>query len=119
MTAVARRSFKLRFTRPASSGRTLGQKPLYKGPCGLVRKRSVAQMAELVDALVSGTSDASRGGSSPLLGTKFLVIVWLGFLLIVNVSVTPRRAARALIQKMIDDRAHELWLGTHADFPKN
>ena len=26
-------------------------------------------MAELVDALVSGTSDASRGGSSPLLGT--------------------------------------------------
>ena len=28
-----------------------------------------AQVAELVDALVSGTSDASRGGSSPLLGT--------------------------------------------------
>jgi hypothetical protein len=27
-------------------------------------------MAELVDALVSGTSDESRGGSSPLLGTK-------------------------------------------------
>ena len=31
-----------------------------------------AQVAELVDALVSGTSDASRGGSSPLLGTKNL-----------------------------------------------
>src|SRR5947209_10545872 len=30
-----------------------------------------AQVAELVDALVSGTSDASRGGSSPLLGTSF------------------------------------------------
>jgi hypothetical protein len=28
-------------------------------------------MAELVDALVSGTSDESRGGSSPLQGTKF------------------------------------------------
>ena len=28
-----------------------------------------AQMAELVDALVSGTSGESRGGSSPLLGT--------------------------------------------------
>ena len=28
-----------------------------------------AQMAELVDALVSGTSAARRGGSSPLLGT--------------------------------------------------
>ncbi len=30
-----------------------------------------AQMAELVDALVSGTSAARRGGSSPLLGTKY------------------------------------------------
>ena len=30
----------------------------------------IAQMAELVDALVSGTSAARRGGSSPLLGTK-------------------------------------------------
>jgi hypothetical protein len=28
-----------------------------------------AQVAELVDALVSGTSGAIRGGSSPLLGT--------------------------------------------------
>src|ERR1700678_1359519 len=31
---------------------------------------AAAQMAELVDALVSGTSGESRGGSSPLLGTK-------------------------------------------------
>ncbi len=31
-----------------------------------------AQMAELVDALVSGTSGESRGGSSPLLGTKLV-----------------------------------------------
>ena len=30
-----------------------------------------AQVAELVDALVSGTSAARRGGSSPLLGTRF------------------------------------------------
>ena len=30
-----------------------------------------AQMAELVDAQVSGTCAARRGGSSPLLGTKF------------------------------------------------
>src|SRR5580704_7035496 len=29
-----------------------------------------AQVAELVDALVSGTSAARRGGSSPLLGTN-------------------------------------------------
>ena len=32
-----------------------------------------AQVAELVDALVSGTSGASREGSSPFLGTKTLV----------------------------------------------
>jgi len=30
----------------------------------------IAQVAELVDALVSGTSAERRGGSSPLLGTK-------------------------------------------------
>ena len=29
----------------------------------------IAQVAELVDALVSGTSAERRGGSSPLLGT--------------------------------------------------
>jgi hypothetical protein len=32
---------------------------------------ALAQMAELVDALVSGTSAARRGGSSPLLGTIY------------------------------------------------
>src|SRR4029079_16030951 len=32
--------------------------------------RAPAQVAELVDALVSGTSAPRRGGSSPLLGTK-------------------------------------------------
>src|SRR6267142_3374693 len=31
----------------------------------------LAQVAELVDALVSGTSGAIRGGSSPLLGTNY------------------------------------------------
>ena len=34
-----------------------------------------AQVAELVDALVSGTSGESRGGSSPLLGTIFPKVV--------------------------------------------
>jgi hypothetical protein len=34
-----------------------------------LRERPHAQVAELVDALVSGTSGESRGGSSPLLGT--------------------------------------------------
>src|SRR5665213_1997085 len=33
------------------------------------RRIHLAQVAELVDALVSGTSGAIRGGSSPLLGT--------------------------------------------------
>src|SRR5713226_2977297 len=36
-----------------------------------------AQVAELVDALVSGTSGESRGGSSPLLGTRFLTASFL------------------------------------------
>src|SRR5277367_2701953 len=35
-----------------------------------VRRTHLAQVAELVDALVSGTSGAIRGGSSPLLGTN-------------------------------------------------
>jgi hypothetical protein len=39
-------------------------------------KNSLAQMAELVDALGSGPSeDLLRGGSSPLLGTRFLVLI--------------------------------------------
>jgi hypothetical protein len=33
-----------------------------------------AQVAELVDALVSGTSGESRGGSSPLLGTMKITL---------------------------------------------
>jgi hypothetical protein len=37
----------------------------------IVRGTHLAQVAELVDALVSGTSGAIRGGSSPLLGTNF------------------------------------------------
>src|ERR1700727_2532628 len=37
-----------------------------------VRRTHLAQVAELVDALVSGTSGAIRGGSSPLLGTTAL-----------------------------------------------
>ncbi len=34
-------------------------------------RAAFALVAELVDALVSGTSGESRGGSSPLQGTKF------------------------------------------------
>ncbi len=42
-----------------------------------------AQMAELVDALVSNTSEAIRAGSIPALGTrkkaKYLIIQYLAF----------------------------------------
>jgi hypothetical protein len=44
-----------------------------KGVARFVRDAR-AQVAELVDALVSGTSDASRGGSSPLLGTSYFLM---------------------------------------------
>ncbi|CQR34902.1 hypothetical protein THICB6_200048 [Thiomonas arsenitoxydans] len=47
----------------------------------------VAQMAELVDALVSGTSAARRGGSSPLLGTKIAESTDGGFRFPVLLSV--------------------------------
>ena len=40
---------------------------------------TAAQVAELVDALVSGTSGESRGGSSPLLGTKRPRCLWSFF----------------------------------------
>src|SRR5476651_1199800 len=36
--------------------------------------RTPARVAELVDALASGVSDASRGGSSPLPGTTFPLV---------------------------------------------
>jgi hypothetical protein len=39
---------------------------------GYIAPTTLALVAELVDALVSGTSVARRGGSSPLLGTKCL-----------------------------------------------
>ena len=39
---------------------------------GYIAPTTLALVAELVDALVSGTSVARRGGSSPLLGTKVL-----------------------------------------------
>jgi hypothetical protein len=40
------------------------------GLCHYFPRLPRAQVAELVDALVSGTSDASREGSSPFLGTS-------------------------------------------------
>src|SRR5512140_2338253 len=51
-------------------------------------RRPSAQMAELVDALVSGTSAARRGGSSPLLGTSFLDIKFCHS----STAVAPRRS---------------------------
>ena len=36
-----------------------------------------AQVAKLVDAPVSGTGDASHGGSSPLLGTNDQLFKWI------------------------------------------
>jgi hypothetical protein len=37
---------------------------------GWLHRSCNAQLAELVDALLSGSSAARRGGSSPLLGTN-------------------------------------------------
>ena len=46
------------------------QQPKYLSrPRWLAVRRAQAQVAELVDALASGASGATRGGSSPLLGT--------------------------------------------------
>ena len=47
-----------------------GQSLVYIDNRGPARTGTEAQVAELVDALVSGTSGESRGGSSPLLGTS-------------------------------------------------
>ena len=44
----------------------------YYVPLHRLNKRRHAQMAELVDALVSNTSGAIHPGSSPGLGTKIL-----------------------------------------------
>ncbi len=47
------------------------QRPTYLSrPRCLAARRAQAQVAELVDALASGASGATRGGSSPLLGTN-------------------------------------------------
>ena len=43
-------------------------RPLVRGPFWAARSKC-ALMAELVDALLSGSSAERRGGSSPLLGT--------------------------------------------------
>jgi hypothetical protein len=46
-------------------------------------------MAELVDALVSGTSAARRGGSSPLLGTKAASKLLIHFKFLTNLENQP------------------------------
>src|SRR5262249_20806887 len=55
------RTLGLERARPAAELTTPNPPPYLSG---------TAQVAELVDALVSGTSAARRGGSSPLLGTN-------------------------------------------------
>ena len=52
-----------------SCGRPEGRRAVDSRPPALLRN-APAQVAELVDALVSGTSGASREGSSPFLGTN-------------------------------------------------
>jgi hypothetical protein len=53
-----------------------------------MRSAAPAQVAELVDALLSGSSAARREGSSPFLGTKYLMTTQkthrtpVGFLLV-------------------------------------
>ena len=66
-TACATRDAAVRRRLPASACLQRALTP----PCRAATPRPTrsAQMAELVDALVSGTSAARRGGSSPLLGT--------------------------------------------------
>ena len=44
----------------------------------MIKPHSTADMAELVDALVSGISVARRGGSSPLIRTKYMYTVAQG-----------------------------------------
>ena len=62
--------------------RCLALAPNHPGP-GFLRKSwsiawSIAEVAELVDALASGASELlARGGSSPLLGTRFSLKIWL------------------------------------------
>jgi hypothetical protein len=52
-----------------SRGRSLTSTGAVRTFLRLAYGTHLAQVAELVDALVSGTSGAIRGGSSPLLGT--------------------------------------------------
>ena len=59
-----------RFLSPAGASLTLSSViGRFARLAGSARVPSLAQVAELVDALVSGTSGAILGGSSPLLGT--------------------------------------------------
>ena len=62
--ADMRRQCKPRLTTP-------GALSIVRGPCAMRRLAPLARVAELVDALASGVSDASRGGSSPLPGTIY------------------------------------------------
>ena len=61
--------------------------------CG--RKNEIAQVAELVDALVSNTNGAIRAGSIPALGTKplykglFLYLYFLYIRYYYEKTITP------------------------------
>ena len=63
----------------------------------------LAQVAELVDALVSGTSGAIRGGSSPLLGTIAYISLFFSYLHLPDRAPYAGGAEKALIR-----HAHEI-----------
>src|ERR1044072_9321102 len=67
------------------------------------RSDACAQVAELVDALVSGTSGESRGGSSPLLGTKLFPkrLKGLMFAIVDPYRGTPNRDTRVMHRRAI------------------
>ena len=82
----------------------------------------VAQMAELVDAQVSGTCAARRGGSSPLLGTSFMFRIVpenpktprkRGFLLPFCGFSSLRVQERPVASKQIDGIFDGILLGCH------
>ena len=50
----------------------------------VIKVDAYAHLAELVDALVLGTSDLGRGGSSPPVGIYFVTWVGVCFFAIIN-----------------------------------
>src|ERR1700688_2905766 len=85
-----------------SNGRSLTSTGAVRTFLRLAYGTHLAQVAELVDALVSGTSGAIRGGSSPLLGTITRIPLFFNNLL-------PDRAPYAGgAEKTLIRHAHEI-----------